>query len=163
MFCTHRFNFVGIAAFILILLNQSAFAADAEVDGGNIVITPCKGKPDGYKYIVRGVEKVCNKGLVVVDLNNSGNVYEDNNGSATSTTGSGSGTGSNSGSGNGSGTSNSYVLVAVRELVAILVLVMAQALVIALGAITAQIQAPTNPTPLYPIPQHRPTTYHPRN
>ncbi len=55
------------------------------------------------------------------------------------------------------------VLVAVRELVAILVLVMAQALVIALGAITAQIQAPTNPTPLYPIPQHRPTTYHPRN
>ncbi|STR01031.1 Uncharacterised protein [Kingella kingae] len=32
MFCTHRFNFVGIAAFILILLNQSAFAADAEVD-----------------------------------------------------------------------------------------------------------------------------------
>ena len=107
MFCTHRFNFVGIAAFILILLNQSAFAADAEVDGGNIVITPCKGKPDGYKYIVRGVEKVCNKGLVVVDLNNSGNVYEDNNGSATSTTGSGSETGSNSGSGNGSGTSNS--------------------------------------------------------
>ncbi|MDK4623736.1 hypothetical protein QG098_00320 [Kingella kingae] len=107
MFCTHRFNFVGIAAFILILLNQSAFAADAEVDGGNIVITPCKGKPDGYKYIVRGVEKVCNKGLVVVDLNNSGNVYEDNNGSATSTTGSGSGTGSNSGSGNGSGTGNS--------------------------------------------------------
>ncbi len=55
------------------------------------------------------------------------------------------------------------VLVAVRELVAILVLAMAQALVIALGAITALIQAPTNLIPLFPIPQHRPTTYHPRN
>lgn len=108
MFCTHRFNFVFIAAFILILLNQSAFAADAEVDGGNIVTTPCSDKPDGYKYVHHGVVKVCNKGLIVVDLDNKGgNVFADNNGSATSTTGNGSGTGSSSGSGNGSGTSNS--------------------------------------------------------